>query len=96
MSGIIKIQNNQVLQLTEEEKVACAGVENKNHNQEEDNEEGTPSFATRMKERMKKRKAGVMETMNTLAYQNVDYICGSAAEVKRLWSIAKHILLTCA
>ena len=32
VSGIIKIQTNQLLQLTEEEKVACARVVNNNHN----------------------------------------------------------------
>ena len=77
VSGIIKIQTNQLLQLTEEEKVACARVANNNHNQEQENEGVNPSFSTRMKERMKKRKTGVMESMNASPYENLDYICGS-------------------
>lgn len=45
-----------------------------------------------MKDRIKKRKAGVIEGDLTSPYKNVDFICGSAAEVERLWSIAKYIL----
>ena len=45
-----------------------------------------------MKERMKKRKTGVMENTKASPYKNVDFICGSAAEVERLWSVAKCIL----
>ena len=41
---------------------------------------------------MKKRKAGVLESSTLSPYINVDFICGSAAEVERLWSIAKYIL----
>ena len=41
---------------------------------------------------MKKRKAGVMEGTKASPYKNVDFICGSAAEVERLWSICKYIL----
>ena len=41
---------------------------------------------------MKKRKAGVLEKSQASPYQNVDYICGSAAEVERLWSLCKYIL----
>ena len=48
--------------------------------------------STRMKECTKKGNAGVMETMNTSPCQNVNYICGSAAEVERLWQIVKHVL----
>ena len=45
-----------------------------------------------MKHRIKKRKAGLIEADLTSPYKNVDFICGSAAEVERLWSIAKYIL----
>ena len=45
-----------------------------------------------MKDRIKKQKAGVIEVDLTSPYKNVDFICGSAAEVERLWSIAKYIL----
>ena len=41
---------------------------------------------------MKKRKAGVLEITKASPYKNVGFICGSAAEVERLWSICKYIL----
>ena len=41
---------------------------------------------------MKKRKAGLIESDLSSPYKNVDFICGSAAEVERLWSVAKYIL----
>ena len=45
-----------------------------------------------MKDRIKQRKTGMIEGDLTSPYKNVDFICGSAAEVERLWSIAKYIL----
>ena len=45
-----------------------------------------------MKDIIKKQKASVIEADLTSPYKNVDFICGSAAEVERLWSIAKYIL----
>ena len=92
ISGVVKIQLNQLLQLTQEEKNACERLKNDNHVEQADsNTTESSTFASRMKATMKKRKAGVMETKDS-PYKNVDFICGSAAEVERLWSIAKHIL----
>ena len=45
-----------------------------------------------MKIQMKKRKAGELESNTVSPYMNVDFIFGSAAEVERLWLIAKYIL----
>ena len=93
VSGVIKIQNNDILQLTQDEKDACASLANQVQDQGEEAEEGDEvSFASRFKSRMKKRKAGVMEGTKASPYKNVDFICGSAAEVERLWSICKYIL----
>ena len=92
VSGVIKIQLNQLLQLSAEEKAACIRLINKCVEEQEINDSQSIGLAARMKERMKKRKAGVLENMKASPYVNVDFICGSAAEVERLWSIAKHIL----
>ena len=90
--GIIKIQNNQLLQLTPEEKTACEKVRNQGHKEEEGDNTPSESFAARMKIRMKKRKSGVLGSNTLSPYINVDFICGSAAEVERLWLITKYIL----
>lgn len=93
VTGVIKIQTNKHAMLTIEEKEACESL------LAEDGNEGDPqptnqrlSLADKMKDRIKKRKAGVIEGDLTSPYKNVDFICGSAAEVERLWSVAKYIL----
>ena len=60
-------------------------------------EDGNPnpqqtSLADRMRERIRKRKAGVLEVNLSSPYKNVDFICGSAVEVERLWSLTKNVL----
>ena len=50
------------------------------------------NLADRMRDRIKKRKAGVMDQDLSSPYRNCDFICGSAAEVERLWSVAKNVL----
>ena len=70
----------------------CKRVKNQRHQEEQGDASVNESFATRMKIQMKKRKAGELENNTVSPYMNVDFICGSAAEVERLWSIAKHIL----
>ena len=95
VEGIIKIQEGKVLELTEAEKDACVRV--LNHQQDPDMTEATEqgensSFASRFRDKIKKRKAGVLEKTQASPYINVDYICGSAAEVERLWSLCKYIL----
>ena len=34
----------------------------------------------------------MLEKSRDSPYQNVDYVCGSASEVERLWSLCKYIL----
>ena len=83
------------MELTQDEKDACIRIQNQPQIQDasEENEQGeTASFASRFRDRMKKRKAGELERSQYSPYQNVDYICGSAAEVERLWSLCKYIL----
>ena len=88
--GVIKMQENNHAQLTSDEKEACSRllVEQEDGNQ---NPQQT-SLAERMRERIRKRKAGVLEVNLSSPYKNVDFICGSAAEVERLWSLAKNVL----
>ena len=79
--------------LTTEEQDACKALLLENENGGGGESQNQPlSLADRMKERIKKRKAGVIEADLTSPYKNVDFICGSAVEVGRLWSIAKYIL----
>ena len=96
VEGIIKIQEGKVMDLTQPEKDACHRVVNPQQQQneiEESEQDETNSFASRFRDKMKKRKAGVLENSKAPPYQNVDYICGSVAEVERLWSLCKYILL---
>ena len=39
-----------------------------------------------------KKKARVLEKSQASPFHNVDYICGSVAEMERLWSLCKYIL----
>ena len=95
VEGIIKIQEGKVMDLTQDEKDACHKVVNNQveENMIEESEQGEANtFASRFRDRMKKRKAGVLEKSQASPYHNVNYICGSAAEVERLWSLCKYIL----
>ena len=90
---MVKIQRNKHATLTVEETEACESLLAQDANEE--GGQGTnqqSSLAERMKHRMKKRKAGLIESDLSSPYKNVDFICGSAAEVERLWSVAKYIL----
>ena len=93
ITGVVKIQDNKHMTLTTEEQDACKALLVENENGRGGEYQNQPlSLADRMKDRIKKRKAGVIEADLTSPYKNVDFICGSAAEVERLWSIAKYIL----
>ena len=90
LSGVVTLQSNDILQLTQDEKDALQKLVNEEAIEGQEVKEGEqPSFATRF---LKKRKAGELERREACPYKNVDFICGSAAEVKRLWSICKYIL----
>ena len=76
--------------MTQDKKDALQKLVNEEAIEGQEVEEGEqPSFATRF---LKKRKAGELERREACPYKNVDFICGSAAEVERIWSICKYIL----
>ena len=91
VSGVIKIQDNNCAQMTVEEKDACQSLLAKDYEIGVAQAQQT-TLADRMRDRIKKRKAGVMDQDLSSPYRNCDFICGSAAEVERLWSVAKKIL----
>ena len=91
VSGVVKIQENNQGLMSPEEKEACKDLLLE-EDEQNSSQSSQPSLAQRMIERMKKRKAGVMENNLGSPFKNCDFICGSAAEVERLWSIAKHVL----
>ena len=83
------------MDLTQDKKDACHKVVNKQveENMIEESKQGEANtFASRFRYRMKKRKVGVLEKSQASPFHNVDYICGSAAEVERLRSSCKYIL----
>ena len=90
VSGVVKLQSNNILQLTQEEKEALYKLVNEGAMGDQEVEEGEQaSFVARF---LKKRKVGELERREASPYKNVDFICGSAAEVERLWSICRYIL----
>ena len=69
--------------LTPEEQDACKALLIENENEGGGEAQNQPlSLADRIKHRIKKQKAGVIEADLTSPYNNVDFICGSAAEVE--------------
>ena len=73
---------------------ACKCLEATNPEEEDTESEEPLSLAEKMKLKHRKRKAGELDNGKKSDYLNVDYICGSAAEVERLWSICKYIITT--
>ena len=68
--------------MTEEEDEACKKL--LNPQSMEASESNSSTLTDRLREKQKKRKAGQLEDDMNNKYRNVDYICGSAAEVERL------------
>ena len=90
-SGIIKIQNKDESNMTQQEEESCINLLI-NNNGASVAENVSKSFQDRMSKR-KKRKASELEGTGVRSkYHNLDYIGGSAAEVERLWSEAKFVL----
>jgi len=86
VSGVIKIQNNSLGNLTADERKACLKL--KVYQDEGDND-GALSFQKRVGlTNAKKRKT--CETSSS-GYHNANFILGSAAEVERCWSVAKYV-----
>ena len=76
------------------EKRACKSLEVTNDDNCEEQGGGEEEVLTllhKLKEKRRKIKAGELSSKKS-EYLNVNFICGSAAEVERLWSICKYIL----
>jgi hypothetical protein len=86
-SGVIKLQEGKVNELTEEEREALQNL----RKEVQANGPGSPEPIT-MPEKIAKRKRDAGERVGNDEYVNVSWVLGSAAEVERLWSIAKYIL----
>ena len=95
-SGVIKIQQNRSMQMNDLERDACIGLlENDNSNVEEETNDDSDVIDLDEGDDVMKAVKDIkekMETSNQSGYVNCDFIMCSAAEVERLWSIAKHIL----
>ena len=91
VNGVVKIQRGEEGALTPAEKRACKSLETTSP---EDDADGPLSLEEKMKKKHRKRKAGLLDNGRKSRYLNVDYICGSAAEVERLWSICKYVITT--
>ena len=76
------------------EKRACKSLEVTNDDNCEEQGGGEEEVLTllhKLKEKRRKIKAGELSSKKS-EYLNVNFICGSAAEVERLWTICKYIL----
>ena len=94
-SGVVKIQRNQVADLTDEEKEAVSSLLKPNCNIVDEviggrNNDDYDSFDELDNQENVARRYG--PNQEDLRYVNCDFIFGSCAEVERLWSIAKFIL----
>ena len=85
-SGVIKLQEGKVNELTEEEREALQSL----RKEDQANVPGSPEPIT-MPEKIAKRKRDDAERVGSDERVNVSWVLGSAAEVERLWSAAKHI-----
>ena len=94
-AGVVKIQRGDSTSLTDEEKTACKILEiNQNHEEtmsvdDESNDTGN-SIVERVQRLRRQLTQAVQPGERT--YGDCSFIFGSAAEVERLWSVAKHIL----
>ncbi len=106
-SGVIKIQKKLEHMMTEAEKEACSKlrvvevanevVEGGNSDEEGRELSLVDIEAKRIKldeERERMRGRGQTEQESQIKYINCDFILCSAAEVERLWSLAKNIITT--
>ena len=87
--GVVKLQKGLHNELDENEKNAVCCLLKGNFLGELSPEAEYQEAALGMKERLAKRRKN--EVSND-QYVNCDFILGSAAEVERLWSIAKYVL----
>ena len=94
-AGVVKIQRNQVADLTDEEKEAVSSLLKPNCNIVDEeiggrNNDDYDSFDELDNQENVARRYG--PNQEDLRYVNCDFIFGSCAEVERLWSVAKFVL----
>ena len=93
--AVIKIQRNAYHSLTDAEKLAVHPLLKTSVGEEEPAAAaaaalpGSPGLLESITQREHARASGLDEMS---PYVNCDFICGSAAEVERLWSTARYIL----
>ena len=94
--GVVKIQRRQEDELSEQEKAAVKHlIVNDVHENENDNNENihnNDNGEETIMEKLHRLKTQRNLSSHQSKYGNIDFIFGSAAEVERLWSLAKHIL----
>jgi hypothetical protein len=89
ISGVCKIQNGNIGDMADDEKEACSHL--RANVGEEEEAAATLTFQEKLtKMRNKKRSSACLDAQ----FENVDYIIGSAAEVERVWSVARYVLTT--
>ncbi|GFH44601.1 hypothetical protein CTEN210_01075 [Chaetoceros tenuissimus] len=93
--GVFKIQTKRINELTADERQACARLlvqregeesdEEEESSNDSDSDDGAIATLQRQRERLGRQD-------DLPEYGDLSFILGSAAEVERLWSHAKHIL----
>jgi hypothetical protein len=100
-SGVVKLQRGKVSELTEAEKAAIIHLKKPDEGAGGGGGGGvatSPSLLDSIRNHdARKRKRGedddAVDSTDFGEYHNADFILASAAEVERLWSIAKYILV---
>jgi hypothetical protein len=91
ISGVCKIQKNEIGLMTDDEKEACSHLRANAGEGEEGAAPATLNLLEKLERRRKnKRSSSCLDNH----FENVDYIIGSAAEVERVWSVARYVLTT--
>jgi hypothetical protein len=92
ITGISKIQNNEAHKMSSEEKYACKSLEEESSNISNDAYGSACTQKLTITEKIKLKKKMKLEKTYTGNYKNVDFVLGSAAEVERLWSVARYVI----
>jgi hypothetical protein len=102
-SGVVKIQCGQISELTDDENEAVKRLKISDDGGGAGAGGGSggigdsPDLLQKIRDHERKRKRGVDEDGGVVSasaeYYNADFILASAAEVERLWSMAKYILV---
>ena len=76
---VIKIQNNQIIHLNQEEKDTCTSLVSDATENVQIVQDST-TFASRIRYRPKKQKAGILERKLSFPHKKIGFICGLEAE----------------